>query len=270
MSKIKKSGVLEVKSLLFRFLKEWKLFAFSIFASIIIFIFFIKIVSPVYLVNANIVIKEDKDGMSSMNPTKSLGFGFGGALEINDELEFMKSYSLIKQVVKSLKINQTTIETKFFVKKKDKYKSSVFQLDYPETLCDTISSSLSFSIKSDKKGHVDLKVKDESGIIFKQKNVNLPYCIETKYGEFILSTTSLYEPEVSYNYNIFLDNFASTTESLKDQLSIFLVSKKANVISFIIEGTNINKSKDILNILVDINNRDALVEKSLVDRQRVV
>ena len=127
MSKIKKSGVLEVKSLLFRFLKEWKLFAFSIFASIIIFILFIKIVSPVYQVNANIVIKEDKDGVSSMNPAKSLGFGVGGALEINDELEIMRSYSLIKQVVKVLKLNESVIETKFFVKKEDNCASNPTQ-----------------------------------------------------------------------------------------------------------------------------------------------
>lgn len=265
MAQVNKNGLLEIKNLLFRFLREWKWFAFSIMTSLILAIAFIKIVNPVYQVNANVVIKDnDASAATGMSNLRTLGFGLGGSLDINDELEVMNSFSLMRQTVKNLNLNKTETEIEYFVKKTDRYKNSVYHLDIPEHVMDTLSSGLNFTVKTNSKGLTYVKIEDIDGTVYKEKSLKLPVILETPYGDFSLSHTSLYEEGESYKYNIGICNYDIAAEDMKQTVEVFLASKKSNVIAMTLKGTNVEKCKDILNTMIALYNKDALEDKSIL------
>ena len=265
MAQVNKNGLLEIKNLIFRFLREWKWFALSMMTTLIIAVAFIKIVNPVYQVNANVVIKDNEaSSPTGISAFKNLGFGLGGALDINDELEVINSYSLMRQTVRDLKINQTETEVEYFVKKTDQYKNSVFNLDILPSVMDTLSSYLSFTVKTNSKGLTYVKIEDKDGTIYKEKSLKLPAILETKYGDFRLSHTNLYEEGESYKYKIGVSSYDVAAEELKKDILIYLASKKSNVIALVIKGTNVDKCKDILNTIITLYNKDALEDKSIL------
>ena len=159
-------GMLEVRDFIFRMISEWKWFVLSVVVCLTIAVLYIKTANPVYRVNANVVIKDNESSnpASGMSALKSFGFGLGGSLDINDEIEVMNSFSLMRQAVKELGLNKTETEKLHWFKNVDRYKSSVYNLSIDNAIIDTLSTPLFLSLKTDKKGLTNIKLEDAVSI----------------------------------------------------------------------------------------------------------
>ena len=123
MNSYKQSGIV---SLLIDYVKNWKLFAISLVVCVGLAGLYLIVKNPEFKVNANVLIKEDsKSGGLAASMMKSMPFGdvlsVGGSV-VDDEIEVISSYSILRGAVKELGLNVSC--SKGFLKKKNYYKDS--------------------------------------------------------------------------------------------------------------------------------------------------
>ena len=263
----KKNEMTELRNLIYRYLKEWKWFAVSVFITLLLAFIYVKLATPIYEVNANILIKEDNGGQAGKGASlmKSFGLGFSGSMDVQDELYVISSYSIMRQVVDSLGLYTDYVEKKFGgIKHIDQYANNVIELVAPAGIQDTLTYSLKFNVAVNKKGEISGKVvQAKVGTIAEFSDLPMPASIQTQLGRFVIRPTKLYKSGKNYNYRIYLNNIDVVTEDYLKEVSVSLANKKANVIALSLKGPNTDKSRDLLNHMISFYNQDALAEKNI-------
>ena len=96
-----------LKDILFKYLMHWKWFGLSVIVGLCLGFVYLRFQTPLYEVNASILIKDDKKG-GAMSDELSAFADLGilkGSKNIDDEIEVLKSRSLMTLVVNELKLN---------------------------------------------------------------------------------------------------------------------------------------------------------------------
>ena len=94
-----------LKDLLVKYLFRWKWFVLSIVISLVIGRYYYKRQTPLYDVSATILIKDDNKGeLSELSAFEDLGL-LKKSSNIDNEIEILKSRSLMMRVVKDLNLN---------------------------------------------------------------------------------------------------------------------------------------------------------------------
>ena len=99
--------MLDIKSLLERYLRHWKWFAFSIFVIVSIAFVYLRYTQAIYKSSAKLLIEDDKKtgtGSSDLAVFKDLGL-FAGGSNTQNEIEILKSRRLAQKVVDQLNLN---------------------------------------------------------------------------------------------------------------------------------------------------------------------
>ena len=106
---------IDFQAILMMFLMHWKWFVASVFVCLTLAFVYLRYTTPVYKITAKIMIKDTKKGgyTSEMVALEDLGFlsSTGG---IDNEIEVLKSKSLVKDVVMDLKLYTTNFDIRHF------------------------------------------------------------------------------------------------------------------------------------------------------------
>lgn len=264
----KKNELTEIRNLIFRYAAAWKWFALSLSGSLLLAFLFIRFVTPVYRVDANILIKEDEPTSGNARGSslmKSLGgsFGFPGSMDVQDELHILASFSVMRQVVDSLQLHIDYQERNLKVFRSDRYGNSAFTLTLPQGMADTLQHTFQMNIQTDAAERCSVKLREKkSGLSYSVREKTLPLTISTPHGDFRLEKSAFFEPGKSYDYRIGIYGLDEMAEYYMEEVDFVLVDKKANIISLSVKGPHVGKSKDILNTTIFFYNRDALDEKN--------
>lgn len=258
----KKDEMAELREQIYRYLRAWRWFAVSVVGFLALAVLYIKLASPVYQVNANVLVKEDDKGGAAKGAAlmRSMGVGFPGSMEVQDELYTLSSFSLMRQAMDSLKL-YTSYEQVKFPFNKELYGDLPIRLEIPQAIIDTLEAGLRFTVKIDEKGLADIKVKGK-GYKLSLEDKSFPVSIDTKYGTFTLVKGDAFAEGKAAKYKISLSGLAEAAEDYLKIIDISLADKKANVLALSIKGTNPQKLKDLLNTLIALYNADASEEKS--------
>src|SRR6478609_4239099 len=98
---------LNLKEYFFRYLRYWFLFPIFIFLALTAAFFYLQIKQPVYSTKTSILIKDEKKGISGSQGDilSELSTQFGGNKLVENELEIIKSQTLMEQVIKELSLD---------------------------------------------------------------------------------------------------------------------------------------------------------------------
>jgi uncharacterized protein involved in exopolysaccharide biosynthesis len=97
----------EIKVDLFRqYLPYWPLFIILVVATMSCAWLYLRYTNPIYQVNAKILVKDEKKGLSESEVLETLNL-FGEKKIVENETDILKSWPLIEEVVKELKIYST-------------------------------------------------------------------------------------------------------------------------------------------------------------------
>ena len=199
----KKEPVIDFAALLQRYKRYWWLFAISLAACIALAVMYLKIVKPVYLVQSIVLVDPEdnaKPGTASMGNSLLKSIALGGGSRVEDEIVVMGSQQLRMQMVKELKLNRAYVERKSFLNRVDHYNDSPIEIDAPDALFDTLSTSFLFKIKTTADGKADIKVKKGYfKTLAEASDVTLPANVKTPYGIFNVKKTAFYKPSHEYN-----------------------------------------------------------------------
>jgi len=101
---------IDIKSILFKIIHFWYLFAITITSGIVIAYCFNRYSVPVYEAKTTILIQDDKKKSSFTSQDFMNGMGlFSKQKNIDHEIGILKSYTLTEKVVKELGFNITYI-----------------------------------------------------------------------------------------------------------------------------------------------------------------
>lgn len=253
--------VIDIRALLFKYLKKWYWFVISICICCAVAFVYLKRTLPKYSVQTSILLRDDKVN----NPLSQLALleGFGGSSaskEVEDEIQILTTKTIMSQVIKSL-----NIETEYYAKSginkyAELYPVSPIKLIVPPAFNDTLSRVLSMEIKRAKKGY---KIKFEAGQHEENFIIDkLSGPINTPYG--VLQLVEVEPIKENVKYQIITYPNRVLTERYSASINVAPVNKKSNAINISTTSATPAKSKIVLNKLVDLYNQDVVNDKNLV------
>lgn len=256
-------------NLINQYIQNWKLFILSFIICIGLACVYLFLKNPAYRIAANILVKEDtnRGGMGNIATSMMRGLSFGDMLgvgggAVDDELEVIKSYSILYDVVKKLGLNVTYTE-KELIRKKQYYDNSPLRLKSDIiNMADTFLYSTKFKVKVDKNGEAQVKALYKRKIIGEAKS-NFPIKISTIFGNFTIDSTSMFKIGEELSMDLDFTGYSGATEVLMRNISIKVASKKSNAINLIVDDAIPTRGKDILNYIIKRYNEYGINEKNI-------
>lgn len=104
----------DIKQVLERYLRHWKWFALSIFTFLVMVFIYLKVTIPVYNTSAKLLVEDKKSGGGSgeLAVFSDLGL-FSNTSSLANEVEILKSRTLIERVVDDLDLQRKTLDLNF-------------------------------------------------------------------------------------------------------------------------------------------------------------
>ena len=261
----KQSNIVE---LVVSYVKHWKLFVLSFVICVGLAGAYILVKNPEFRINANILIKEDsKSGMSGLaSSMMKTGIPFGDVLSVggsavDDEIEIINSYSILRGTVKDLGLNVSC--SSGLIKKTNYYQDSPLRItpanpDMPDTLRYTIE----MKVTVDKQENVKVKAYYDGDLVGSVKS-QFPAKLTTAFGDFLIEKTKFYDGDKNRKFKVYYSGYGSSTELLMHKVDISIASKKANVVNLVIDDEIPDRGKDILNSIIKNYNLYGIDEKNV-------
>ncbi|MER2998974.1 GumC family protein [Pontibacter populi] len=249
----------DFKALLSKCLSKWYLFVLGLILCFGLAYFYIMYATPKYRIGSTILLKSDEKGNGiSSNVSDYIDLDIISAgKNIDDEIEVLKSKTLMKRVLTELSLQTSFFKDGYF-KKEEIYgkaihiKVYIFSLDSA-----AYEEELTFSKLNNKQ----FTLGDSYGV----STYNFGDTLNTSYGKFKI----VRNPQISggtfprklyFNFN----SIELTADKYNQDLIVEPVNNKANVIRITLIEAVPQKGKDIINKLIEVYNKEALEDKNLV------
>jgi len=263
----------------FNYLSYWKWFIATIVICIIIAVVNLRFTLPYYEVKALILLKDDQKGSSEpeMNAFKELGI-FAQKNNVDNELEMLKTSTLVEQVVRELGIytNYTNIGTFQVVKnlginkKYPKFGTFKGKILYgsecpilvrlPDIVLENMSNGFEFEILVHPYGeyifsgiYKDQKYEVKASISDNQ--VILPF------GKVYI-TRGKFRPTEDMVIDVDMQSPMNKAAEMLGSLKMDLTSKITSVVDIAFTTPNIQLGKDFLKKLVEVYNREDMDDQA--------
>jgi len=257
----KKDEAKQIMDLLSLWLKHWYYFVITFAVLGTIGITYYVMATPVWNVSARVSLRHDESlaGGAISRANSIMGaFGLGsGSENIEDESIKMNSQGFVKNVVKTLDLNTTYIQSEYLgFKKTDLYNSPPIILSVDPAMADTITRGIKFTlnIKPDKT-KIEMKAGKET--IGKYEITSYPATIETSWGKYTFEKSPHYD---SYEYPLKLkvnySNYDYMAQIYRKRLFVDYEKRTSDFINLGFKCENVPFAKDILNELISTYNNE--------------
>jgi tyrosine-protein kinase Etk/Wzc len=243
-------GEPDLRETLFVYLRYWKWFVVSVVLFTFLGVVYVKLQTPQYKIETDLLIKPDnKSSSNSQNDLlKDLDL-FSSDKIIDNEIQILKSKTLIENVVKELKL-----ETSYFgdekIKKKEIYGDLPLEVHLITPSSKAYQTDLPIRLLNEKEVEVNGK----------KFAINGPIQTDAGTIEVKPTGTGSFKKLLHIKFNYIEDLVQNYSANLK----IDPASKQATVLIITLEDPVPQKGMDFLNRLVTEYNRAALTDKNKV------
>lgn len=246
-----------LKAILFKYLKHWPWFLFGVFLCMCMAYTYLRYAPIIYTSSAKIKIVDDSKEMSiAMDPSALFG---GSNINLDNEVEVLKSYRLLSQVVEALDLGVSYYEVGD-IKTRELWKAP-FSIRKP----DSLEVSRVFLIQISTKG---IKITDEKEkvitVSIAQQNepiANLPFTIE-------LAKDINFDLYKETTFKVVLSSKRKATMQLMSSLGISPGAGKYTEILVLSMASDCpEKNEAILNEVINKFNRDGILDRQLVSQR---
>ena len=236
------------QAIFFKYIIRWPWFIASVIFCLICAWLYLKVTTPVYNINASIIIKDDKKGGNTGNDLSAfedLGI-ISSSKNIDNEIEILRSKSLIKDVVSELGLYISySGEGRF--QKPDLYGSSPVLVHFLPEDAERLKAPILLTVNYQSGNQIDVTATINGNTINKHFT-ELPAVPITSSGSIDVSIV----------------NPLSIAKGYRSALSIEPTSKTTSVVTVSIKNTNKKRGEDFINKLVEIYNKNANNDKNEV------
>lgn len=255
-----------------QYLKHWQWFVLAICFSITIAYIYLRYSKPQYQAGMTILVKDDKKGgmLSELSAFSDIGLGGSMKSNIDNEIEILKSRTLVESIVRELKLN-VSLYVKGDIVETEIYKNTPVIVDFINTKPGFLSSSMILEIE---------EVSPNSFVFESDSEVNgVPILSdnkkEYKYGELISTLNAdvvinksknkkNWFNEENKSIKIVVSPFDKVVAGYMSRLRVEPISKTSSVVAISINDVVIKKAEDFLNNLIQIYNNDTAADKNFI------
>ena len=258
ISNTKKSFVenFNLKEQLLKYLKRWYWFLLSLIIFIGLAYLYLRYTHPLYNVSATIAIsQEDNLSDSGLAAFKDLGLIDKSQNTIDNEIQVIKSRTIIGNVVKKLKLN-TRYYTEGVVLETENYPNSLLEIHYLSADSVIYEKSAIFHVLVN--SATSFSLVDKKGVKISDHLFGKP--IKTKAGEVIITPNNKnIKNSLGKTIKIELVPLKSLIETYRNRLDIFPIGQGGSVLQISLNDRVRQKATDFINKLLD-EYTDATIE----------
>ncbi|WP_234736953.1 GumC family protein [Tellurirhabdus bombi] len=238
-----------LRAILMRYVRHWKWFLLSIGLFLVGAYVYLMYQPPIYKTHATLLIKDESKGPDSEQALKELDL-FAPKKVIENEIEILKSYTLMDRVVKHLDLDiQYFQETS--VGKREIFDASPIRLVIEKANSTLYQAPLEIGFSSAK------------AVTINEQVYPINQSVETPYGRLRIFTP---RPLTNTQEAIIIQvkPHASAVAAYMKNLKIEAVSKASTVLTLTLLDAVPHKAELVLNQLIEEYNKAALVDKNRV------
>ncbi|NDP20107.1 MAG: polysaccharide biosynthesis tyrosine autokinase [Paludibacter sp.] len=264
-----------------RYISHWKWVVVSLFVCLSVALIYLKFTLPSYEVTTSILLKDDQKGSGSaeMNAFKEMGL-FTQKNNVDNELEVLKTRTLVEQVVRELgtNANYTHIATLPIISKLGtavgftnlgKYNERILSgnespiiVRLPDVILDTLNDEIKFEILVHPSGVYEFSGK-YLGRTYNVKSSISDSQVKLPFG-VVNTTRGSLRPKEDMIVGVTLQSPESKAKEVIAQLKMELTSKTTSVVIITYKTSNINLGKSFLNKFIEVYNREDLNDKTIM------
>ena len=253
------------------FLSRWYIFLISVLLCLGVAVVYLKMTRPTYSTTATILLREG----AASDPLEALGYSLGGVLgkgpTADDEMEIIRSKALTQLMIQELGLEFSTL-LRDGLSYRDVYGKEPIRVLFPPHFFQDLNGSFSMDIAKTAASNWQITaILNQGGAEQKHQAQlsSLDAPLETPWGHFVFTEIEEYLPASVNNYRvrIIAASPKSTLERYNGGLQVSLASKKTNAIRITTQGDNSYKNEAIVNKIVELYNRDGLLEKNQTSLQ---
>ena len=268
----------DLKEFLNKYLIHWYWFVLASCIGLLVAYLYLRYTTPQYQSTTTILVKDDKKGgmLSELSAFADLGMGGGMKSNLDNEIEILRSRTLVESTVKKLNLNTNLIikgniidreiygDTPIsvnFVDKSNGFYQSTIDLNFTELTPTTFEL-------------INQSENDSSKVILSTKNeFQFEKPIMTKHGVLIISKLASKVPAKDHmdkGIRILVSPLEDVVASFQSRLKVEPVSKTSSVVLLSINGPVIKRTEDFLNNLTQIYNENAAADKNFISENTSV
>ena len=259
------------QELLFKYIIHWPWFIASVLACLVGAWVYLHFQTPVYQVSASIMIKDDKKGGSAGSADLE-NLGLGGMItstqSIDNEIEVLRSKTILKEVVNNLELYITYYDEDEFPKK-ELYKTSPIIVNLTAQEADNLPDVAIIDMKLTQEGGLDVNLK--VGLNEYNKHFEkLPAVLPTDVGTFgfalkdSLSNGRMEGQNIVRNISAMVSRPFGVAKGYQWAINIEPTSKTTSIAVVSLMNTNIQRGQDFINKLIEMYNRNTNNDKNEV------
>jgi capsular exopolysaccharide family len=258
-------------ALFFKYMAYWPWFVASVLVCCIGCYIYLRYQAPVYNITASVLIKEeDKKGggaSSPMSAIQDLGM-FSMTSNFDNEVEILRSRTLIKKVICDLGLYISVAEDCVFGYDKPLYKSSPINVYMSPEEADKLEEEAKLLVEYTKNGKLSVEVKyvvDEEKETIEKTFDTLPAVFPTPVGVFSFTKNDsvLISEEVT-DLIAYVNSPTRTAGEYIEDLNVEPTSKTTTIAKLSFHNTVEERGIDFINCLIAFYNQDANDEKNEV------
>lgn len=259
-----------------RYLAHWRWFLLSLFICLILTFIYLWYVPQKYEAITTILVRDEKKGgmLSELSAFADLGLGVSMKNNVDNEIEILKSRSLIESTIQEMNLN-ISLFIEGNIIDKDIYEDAPVKISFisKKALFNDANVILKCTFLDNNTFQLD-NIRDDKN---KTTNLILSSKKEFKYGEPIPTTLGTlivnkasdnhYESQVGKDKKsilIVLKPLDDLTEELKKNLKVESISKTSSVVAISISDPVAKRAEDFLNTMIQIYNADAAEDKNFI------
>lgn len=272
MEESKNKETVGLKSILVRYLRQWKLFLITFILSFIPAILYLTFYPRTYGFTASILFQAEKEsGMASFGLgeaaglMKSFGIGSGsGSISVDDEMEILTSNRMLRMTILDLGLNVQYSKPYSFY---NMYHDAPLKLTADSMIMAALSDEYRFAVSA-APGNIKVKATSRLGGINETYTfTSLPAKIKVGADEFVLDFNGDDAREKNFKLKIRCLPAGWLAEDLSGEIEVEEVSTSSNVITLNCSDHSLKRGVDLLNTLVKTYNEDAEAYKRVEDNK---
>lgn len=262
---------IHLRDVLDKYLTYWKWFVLGVFLCFVIAFLYLRYTTPQYQASTTILVKDEKKGgmLSELSAFADMGLGSALKSNVDNEVEILRSRSLIESTVKKLELNISIFE-KGRVNTRELYKDAPIEVHFTNVKPSFYTDGMKWEYVKLSPNTFELvsTIEEETPVLLTNKK-------EFRYGEIIPTVNGdliiRKNFEIKYlkkleDKSIFIvvTPFDKVVASYQKRLVVDPISKTSSVVAISLTDPVFKRAEVFLNNLIQIYNDDAAADKNFI------
>ncbi|MDW8852251.1 polysaccharide biosynthesis tyrosine autokinase [Flavobacterium sp. MMLR14_040] len=265
-----KSEEVNLRQQLEKYIIHWRWFLLSVVICLVAVFLYLRYATPIYQATTGILVKDEKKGgmLSELSAFSDLGIGGGSVNNVDNEIEILRSRTIVESTVKRLNLN-INLMAEGSVVDRDIYQDSPIRVNFigKTYLFNDAKSVLRYNTLTDNTFELTNEIDSENIILSAKKVFNYGEKIPTTLGIMVIDKTINIVAKISEHYKsikISINPIESVAESYKSRINVDPISKTSSVVNISITDPVQKRAEIFLDNMIQIYNQDAAQDKNFI------